>query len=394
MRVLYQDLAKGSGAQASYKMLLHAMATEFPNDQYIIVCAKDSLLWSLSTLANIQVIRFGHGILAEWRRFCLEVFGIGRIARKHEADVIWTSNVGPYVRTGVPQVLMVLNPFQVHPWTVACYHPRSRLTLAALRLFFRRSLRCCDAVQVEMPFMGEYVRLISGAPRWIAAIPKSVESSQDCEQQPLPMEIRQQYDGGLGRSAFTFLFVATCSPHKNQTTVVAAMEILRSRGVKARLALSATEEQLRRHCNPDQVSSLIGSGHILPLGWVDKNELLAVYNASDACVLPSHLEQLSSAHLEAMHWSKPQVSADLPYARDICGDATLYADPDDPADWAVKMLMLMENPELRDRLVAAGIGRMKAFPRSWQEVARRERDFLASVVGRHRKPKANSRSNV
>jgi glycosyltransferase involved in cell wall biosynthesis len=172
------------------------------------------------------------------------------------------------------------------------------------------------------------------------------------------------------------------------------MEILRSRGIKARLALSATEEQLRRHCNADQVSSLIGSGHILPLGWIDKRDLLAVYNASDACVLPSHLEQLSSAHLEAMHWMKSQVSADLPYAHDICGDATLYADPDDAADWAAKMQMLVENPQLRDRLVAAGLDRMKAFPKSWREVARRQRSFLAEVVGRHPHRTANSRSNV
>ncbi len=128
------------------------------------------------------------------------------------------------------------------------------------------------------------------------------------------------------------------------------------------------------------MASLIESGHLLPLGWINKEQLLAVYEACDACVMPSKSEQLSSAHLEAMHWRKPQISADLPYAHDLCGDATLYADPDDPADWAAKMQTLMENPERRDRLVAAGLDRMKSFPKTWKEVARRVRTFLAEVA--------------
>lgn len=380
MRVLYQDFAKKSGAQASYKLLLQAMAFEFPDDEYIIVCNKESFFYPLGKLSNVQVIPFYTGFMKEMSRFYLEMSGIGRIARKHKADVIWTSNVGPYVRTGVPQLLMVLNSYQVYPWSVVRYHPRTRLTVAALRWFFRRSLRCCDGVQVETPLMGEYVRRIPGAPRRIEAIPKAVESSQDFESQPLSAGFQKMFDGGLGHSAFTFLFVATNMPHKNHATVVAAMDILRSRGVAARLALTVNEIQLRQLCNARLVSSLIESGHVLPLGWIDKEKLAALYEACDGCVMPSKLEQLSSAHLEAMHWQKPQISADLPYARALCGDAAIYADPEDQADWAAKMQLFAENAELRGHLVAAGLDLKKTFPETWREVARRQRAYLAEIA--------------
>ncbi len=381
MKILYQELAKKSGGQASYWMLLRTLANEYPDDQFIIITSKDSFYWQLEALHNVQMIPFHDGVLKEFQRFWLETFSIRRIAKQCGAHVIWTTNIGPYVRTGVPQALMVLNPYQVCPWSLARTHPRSRLIAAVLRWFFRRSLRCCDAVQVEMAILGEAVRRIPGAPPRIEVIPKAVESSDDFEPQPLSAEMQKWFDGGLGHSAFTFLFVATYSPHKNHAAVVAAMEQLRSRGVMARLALSVTQEQLSRSCNPELVASLIESGRILPLGWLDKVHLRAVYDACDACVMPSKSEQLSSAHLEAMHWKKPQISADLPYAHDLCGDATLYADPDDPNEWADKMQSLMRDSELQERLVAAGLDCMKTFPQSWKEVAHRVRAFLAEVAG-------------
>ena len=183
----------------------------------------------------------------------------------------------------------------------------------------------------------------------------------------------------MGPSSFTFLYIATCLPHKNHKTLLAAMEILRNRGIAARLVLSATEKQLQQSYDAKKVLSLIKSGQILPLGWVNKEQLAAIYDASDACVMPSHLEQLSSANLEAMHWKKSQISADLAFAHDLCGDASLYANPNDPNDWADKMQALIEYPELRNQLIANGVNRMKYFPQSWQEVARKEKAFLEAI---------------
>ncbi len=44
-------------------------------------------------------------------------------------------------------------------------------------------------------------------------------------------------------------------------------------------------------------------------------------------------ECLSSSHLEAFAYSKPQIVADVPYAHDLCKNAALYANPNDVNDW-------------------------------------------------------------
>jgi glycosyltransferase involved in cell wall biosynthesis len=185
---------------------------------------------------------------------------------------------------------------------------------------------------------------------------------------------------GLGRDTFTFLYVATGEPHKNHKTLLLAMELLRRSGARVRLALSLSEHELLR-LGGSSARDLIRSGYVLPLGWVPKEHLRALYDACGACVMPSVLESLSSAHLEAMHWGKPQVCADLPYARDLCGEAASYAAAEDPSQWAAKMQTIVQDEPLRVGLIKAGYERMKDYPATWKEVAQRIRAFLAEVVG-------------
>lgn len=392
MRILYQDLAGRSGAQTSYAMLLRAMAAQFPDDLLTVLCANDSLLEPLRAVPNIRVVLFERDALAELRRFKAEVSDVARIAKAERADIIWTSNLGPYVRTGIPQVLMILNSFQVQGWEVARYHPRSRVGLAALRWFCRRSIRCCDAVQVETQVTADCVRRIVGAPSWIEVIPKAVEAEEASSRALVPRQA-QELETGLGSCAFTFLFVATCSPHKNHKTVVGAMEILRTKGIRARLVLTATQADLERSCDARLLSSLIKTGHVVPLGWVEKEQLPELYDTCHASLMPSHVEQLTSAHLEAMLWRKPQVSADLPYAHETCGESSLYADPHDPEDWAAKMSAIIEDGILRARLAAAGATRIGAFPKSWEDMARRQRAFLARVAAAKQPAFASARES-
>jgi glycosyltransferase involved in cell wall biosynthesis len=125
---------------------------------------------------------------------------------------------------------------------------------------------------------------------------------------------------------------------------------------------------------------LIRNSHIIPLGWVQKQYLKAVYDTCDACVMPSILESLSSAHLEAMQWKKPQVCSDLPYAHDLCGDAALYASPNDVDVWRQQMSKLKNDTILQQSLIQKGLKRMEAFPQSWEEVAAKYHHHFENIV--------------
>jgi len=380
MNVLFSYFC-GAGAHENLAFLLRTLARVFPQDTYHIVSPELSEL-NFQSGGNMHAVPVKQGLVRELTRFGLSYYGLDRLARERQADVIWSLNLGPYRRTEIPHVLSIHNAYQVYPSSVARYHPNKRFRVAALRYFFRQSLVSSEGVIVQTPTMADYVRKIKGAPSRIAVIPKSVESAEEVDYQPLPEAVVQRFEGGLGNESFTFFYAANSVPHKNHEVLISALEIMRSCDERVRVAVTLSEAELSSIAG-DRARNLVAAGHLVPVGWVDKQHLRPMYDACDACVMPSLLESLSSAHLEAMQWSKPQISADVPYAHDLCRDATLFANPHDPAEWAAKMRMVMQDDAIRARLVKAGHCVMESLPQSWREVAVRVRQFLAELAGVH-----------
>lgn len=383
MRILFQYFTGGGGGLANIILLLQAISKQFPQDHIDIVCSRSSTLNSLGTLPNIKVLSYGGNKHQEIDRVFLGFCGLNRIARERESDIIWSLNLGSYVRTHVPQVLSVNNPHQVYPWEVTRYHPDSPFNVAALRWFFRKSLRVSDGVIVQTPIMGDYVKRISGAPDHIGVVPKAVEKTQDVVPEALPADITKMLKEGLGENAFTFLYVSTYIPHKSHKTLIDAFHILATEDVKVRVIFTVGVDELIAF-GGQKARRLVESGHLIPVGWTEKAYLRALYDACDACLMPSVLESLSSAHLEAMQWSKPQIAADLPYARDLCGNAALYVSAKDSVAWATQIKGFMLDNVIRIKLIEDGHARMKQFPATWAEVACKVHAFLEQTIDNYK----------
>ncbi len=317
--------------------------------------------------------------LQEIDRLLLGIRILPRLLRTGKADVVWSVNLGPYVRTKVPSVLSINNAYQVYPWKVSRYHPGSRVRVAILRWFFRRSLHLSDAVIVQTPLMGEYVRNIAGGPSRVYVAPKAVEREDDIQGKPLPETIARSLEAGPGRAAFTCLYVSTWMPHKNHITLLRAFSELARRKIPARLILTVTEREILS-AGWAGAGALLHSGYVVAAGWVEKASLRSLYDACDACLMPSHLESLSSAHLEAMQWGRPQITADLPYARDLCGSAALYVPVDDWNRWAHEIERLQNDKRLQRALVTAGYAQMSQYPASWADAAEAVHRVLASAT--------------
>lgn len=379
MNILFQYFTGGGGALSNIILLLQALSKQYPQDHIDIVCSKTSELNSLANLPNINILQYGGKRHQEVDRVFLGFGGLVRIAKERHSDVIWSLNFGSYVKTTLPQVLSVNNPHQVYPWEVTRYHPKNGLHVAVLRLFFRKSLRVSDGVIVQTPIMGTYVQRIHGAPRHLKIIPKAVENDHDVLPEELPNELQKIMSDGIGKHAFTFLYVSTYSPHKNHKTLVDAFDILMLEEVNVRVVFTLGHDDILS-LGGKKARRLLSSGHLVAAGWIKKNHLKSLYDTCNACLMPSVLESLSSAHLEAMQWSKPQIVSDLPYAKDLCGDAAVYAQAENPADWAHKIREFISDENLREGLVAAGHERMKHFPLTWAEAAINTHTFLEEIL--------------
>jgi glycosyltransferase involved in cell wall biosynthesis len=380
MKIVFQHFSRDDsvGGAGNIATLVRTVVRENPDDRFVFVVSETSQYHPMTDCPHVEFIRIPRSGSLEYQRLKLLVRRMPRIVREVRPDVVWSINLGPYVRTGVPQVVSMHNAFQVYPRDIVQYHPGGNLRVTTMRWFTRRSLRMSDAAVVQTELMRKCVAGIPGAPQRILVASKAAGPSGSAPPIPLPERLAKLLAGD--RKTFTFLYLANAVRHKNHKTIIEAIDAMPADG-NIRLALSVTRDELVAMAG-ETASRLIDAGRIVPLGVVAIPELRATYDACDACVMPSLLESLSSAHLEAMTWGKPQVAADLPYAHDLCGEAAVYAAPTDPADWAAKMLAVAAEPALRDRLVAAGRERMAEFPCTWSEVARRVRDFLGEVAGK------------
>ncbi|HEX6761733.1 MAG TPA: glycosyltransferase family 1 protein [Gaiellaceae bacterium] len=108
-------------------------------------------------------------------------------------------------------------------------------------------------------------------------------------------------------------------------------------------------------------------------GFVERDELVALYRGAAALVLPSRYEGFGLPVLEAMACGTPVVATADDALREVAGDAALYAPAAGLGD-AIRRALAD-----RDKLVAAGLERARRF--TWAETARRTLAVYHEVLG-------------
>ena len=109
------------------------------------------------------------------------------------------------------------------------------------------------------------------------------------------------------------------------------------------------------------------------------DRLAELYAEAVALVHPSRYEGFGLTALEAMRAGVPVLAARSPGVVEVCADAALYADPDDPEGFAALLERIAGDAELRDRLRTRGSHRANDF--SWASCARAHLAAYSLAVG-------------
>ena len=110
-------------------------------------------------------------------------------------------------------------------------------------------------------------------------------------------------------------------------------------------------------------------------GRVPDADLLAMLNTADVCVNPDVANDMNDKStmnkiMEYMALGKPIVQYDLTEGRVSAQDASLYAERNDPIDLARKLVALLDDPQLRQRMGDSGRERVKTTL-AWEHEAPR-----------------------
>lgn len=116
-----------------------------------------------------------------------------------------------------------------------------------------------------------------------------------------------------------------------------------------------------------------GADVVFP-GWIDQQDLPAVYSMADLYLYPSNLEAFPIPLTEAMACGTPIVTSDRNGLEEIAGPAALRVDPADPDAIRDGILEVLRRPAVAAKLSAAGLERSKLF--SWERCGRETLEVL------------------
>lgn len=172
------------------------------------------------------------------------------------------------------------------------------------------------------------------------------------------------------------LYVGRIYPMKNVRGLVEAFATLRDRiahslvicGIK-HYKTEPDFEAIERHSLHDRVTLT---------GFVEEEDLPALYSMADAFVLPSLYEGFGIPLLEAMACGCPIVTSTQGSCPEVVDGAGVLVNPRDPDDIAAGIYKVLADRELAAGLVRKGYQRVAQF--SWEKCARETLDVIASVV--------------
>lgn len=179
----------------------------------------------------------------------------------------------------------------------------------------------------------------------------------------LEMQNSKLHKGKYGIEGDYILFVGTLQPRKNIVCLIEAFSRIKREvslvivGKKGWLYDEILEAPKKFNVEK----------RVKFLDFVENEDLQQLYKKALCFALPSLYEGFGLPVLEAMKYGCPVLTSNVSSLPEAGGDAALYVNPLSVEDIAKKLELLIEDEELRKKLIEKGYKQVKKF--SWEKTA-------------------------
>jgi glycosyltransferase involved in cell wall biosynthesis len=183
------------------------------------------------------------------------------------------------------------------------------------------------------------------------------------------------------------------TPRKNVALAVEAYGRMRARALEAGLIpppLVILGMGIAERLTPGVIARYTDPGAVHTPGFVEFEDMPALYSLARALVFPSRYESFGIPIVEAMASGCPVVTATTSACPEVAGDAALLVDPDDVEGLAVAIQRVSLDDALREDLRQRGLRRAVEF--SWSASASTLLAELEAAAVNGRAARARSRA--
>lgn len=343
------NLKKGGGLQVADSVCRQLV--RFKKHKFIIVLSSylNGLANDLKDGENIEIVRYTMGksfrsVVSKRNKFLDEIVG------RYNIDCVltifgpswWTPRVPHVSGFARPHIVQRDSPF----FKLLGFKEKIKLSflLAFVEKAFRKST---DYFYTENAYITDLLRK-----RWpdkcITTITNYYNQVFDHEAKWRKVKL-QEFRG------VTLLTISAYYPHKNLKIAIEIARILKDKYKDFYFRFIYTIPPTVLTIPQDLKE------HFVFLGKVDIEQCPTLYQHADISFQPSLLECFSATYPESMKMGVPIVTADLEFARGLCGDAAIYYPPLDAECAAEQIFRLGTDAELRQRLVANGKRQLECF---------------------------------
>ena len=351
--------------------LARALALNYPSDQFELIAPFD----------------FNPSVVSHLEHSRVHNLHLGSVGLKSVRGRWWSFHLPEYLKRAAIDVFHGTN-YELPLWpgrrTVVTVHDLSSLLYPELhrrQLARRMRLRLPLAVKLAKAVITpteavkrELCSRLKVKPAKVTAIHEAPRDSFHPVHRDDSLLVRQR----LGIEDDFLLFVGTLEPRKNLLTLLRAFgQILRETNLRPRLVVAGGEGWLMDETFSAMCDENIRE-HLCVTGYLNDDELRALYSSCRAFIYPSLYEGFGLPPLEAMACGAPVIASRIPVLQETLSGAAILVDPLEASSLAREIVDILTNIGRREEIQAAGLKRAAEF--SWLKAARETHRIYETVL--------------
>jgi glycosyltransferase involved in cell wall biosynthesis len=334
------------------------------DNSYLLMYRNPDFLGTFGDYANVEEV-----VLPAKNKVIWDQVVVPRAIKRAGVDLLFHTKFTVPFFSGIPAVMSAHGA----SWFVRPDLYPNKLDLMYIKTVMPFYCRKAAAIVANSDLTrNDYIRVLKVPPQKITTVRLGMnENFCKIEDGELLQSMREKYS-----LPERYIFsVVKYDPRKNFENLIAGFRLLRKRmPVKLVVAGIGCEKYREEY----KLASDGTDEDVSFLGWVDQEDLPALYNMASCMLFPSVYEEFGIPTVEAMACGCPVVVSSTGALPELAGDAGIIVDPFDPAAIADGLEKLMGSEEVRQKHAELCLERSKMF--SWKRCARETLAVLNSFA--------------